>query len=86
MHGLKEIVMYLHTLPPHKKNVPDIIPQAIKLITDVRDLVQIHRKDNPNMAVTGRCILRLEVIIALFSKTFLHCQKFAIKIFNFLKF
>jgi F-box and leucine-rich repeat protein 10/11 len=56
--------MYLHALPAHKKNVPDIIPQAVKLITDVRDLVQIHRKDNPNLAVTGKCILRLEVIKA----------------------
>lgn len=62
LHGLKEIVMYLHALPAHKKNVPDIIPMAVKLITDVRDLVQIHRKDNPNLAVTGKCILRLEVI------------------------
>lgn len=62
MHGLKEIVMYLHALPAQKKNVPDIIPEAVKLITDVRDLVQIHRKDNPNLAVTGKCILRLEVI------------------------
>ncbi|KAF4518543.1 hypothetical protein B566_EDAN004287 [Ephemera danica] len=54
LHGLKKIVMFLHELPPHKKNVPELITNPIKLITDVRDLVHAHCQDNPVLAITGR--------------------------------
>ncbi|CAB3360728.1 Hypothetical predicted protein [Cloeon dipterum] len=45
LHGLKDIVLFLHNLPPHKKNVPELIPDAIKLINDVRSLVQQHHRN-----------------------------------------
>lgn len=58
LHGLKAIVMYLHELPPHKKNVPELINSPINLITDVRDLVHAHCQDIPALSVTGRAVLR----------------------------
>ncbi|GLH03864.1 JmjC domain-containing histone demethylation protein 1 [Gryllus bimaculatus] len=58
LHGLKAIVMFLHSLPTNKKNVPELIRDPIALIKDVRTLVEQHRYDNPEAAVTGRPILR----------------------------
>nr|CAH7745842.1 unnamed protein product [Callosobruchus chinensis] len=57
LHGLKEIVMYLHMLPPNKKNVPDLVKDAVSLIQDVRTLIGLHRQDNRELAVTGRPVL-----------------------------
>ncbi|KAK0093438.1 hypothetical protein PV326_013533 [Microctonus aethiopoides] len=57
LHGLKSIVMYLHSLPSTKKNVPELIRDPVALIHDVRGLVEQHRHDNPDAAVTGRPIL-----------------------------
>nr|XP_023016137.1 jmjC domain-containing histone demethylation protein 1-like [Leptinotarsa decemlineata] len=57
LHGLKEIVLYLHMLPPNKKNVPDLLKDPISLIQDVRTLIGLHRQDNRDMAITGRAIL-----------------------------
>lgn len=57
LFGLKEIVMFLYALPPHKKNVPDLIGDPVALIKDVRTLVERHCKDSPEQAVTGRPIL-----------------------------
>lgn len=54
---LKEIVMYLHMLPPHKKNVPELLKDPVSLIQDVRTLIGLHRQDNRELAVTGRPIL-----------------------------
>lgn len=57
LFGLKEIVMYLYDLPPHKKNVPDLIRDPVALIKDVRTLVERHCKDSPELAITNRPIL-----------------------------
>ena len=58
LHGLKAIVMFLHSLPSNKKNVPELIHDPIALIKDVRTLVEQHRHDSPEAAVTGKSILR----------------------------
>lgn len=57
LHGLKSIVNYLHCLPTNKKSVPDLICDPIALIKDVRTLVEQHRYDSPEAAVTGRPVL-----------------------------
>lgn len=57
LHGLKAIVMYLHSLPSTKKNVPDLIRDPVALIHDVRCLVEQHRHDSHEAAVTGNAIL-----------------------------
>lgn len=57
LHGLKAIVMYLHSLPSTKKNVPDLIRDPVALIHDVRCLVEQHRHDNAEAAVTGNPVL-----------------------------
>lgn len=59
LFGLKEIVMFLYDLPPHKKNVPDLIKDPVALIKDVRTLVERHCKDSPEQAITGRPVLGL---------------------------
>ncbi|KAJ8888136.1 hypothetical protein PR048_007623, partial [Dryococelus australis] len=58
LHGLKAIVMYLHSLPTAKKNVPVLIKDPIALIKDVRTVVERHRYDDPDLAVTGVPVLR----------------------------
>ncbi|XP_055707188.1 jmjC domain-containing histone demethylation protein 1 [Phlebotomus papatasi] len=60
LFGLKEIVMYLYDLPPNKKNVPDLIKDPVALIKDVRTLVERHCKDSPELAITGRPVLKAE--------------------------
>lgn len=57
LHGLKAIVMYLHTLPTNRKNVPDLITNPVALINDVRNLIGIHRYDDKNLAITGIPVL-----------------------------
>lgn len=57
LHGLKAIVMYLHALPSTKKNVPELIHDPVALIHDVRCLVEQHRHDSPEAAVTGIPVL-----------------------------
>lgn len=59
LHGLKAIVMYLHSLPTNKKNVPELIKDPIALVKDVRTVVEQHRHDNPELAVTGKSVLRM---------------------------
>jgi F-box/leucine-rich repeat protein 10/11 len=57
LHGLKSIVMYLHSLPSTKKNVPELIRDPVALIHDVRCVVEQHRHDNPELAITGNPVL-----------------------------
>lgn len=52
------IVMYLHSLPTNKKNVPELIRDPIALITDVRTLVGLHRHDDKDLAITGASVLQ----------------------------
>lgn len=58
LFGLKEIVMFLYDLPPHRKNVPELIKDPVQLIKDVRSLVERHCKDSAEAAVTGIPVLR----------------------------
>lgn len=53
--------MYLYDLPPHRKNVPELIKDPVELIKDVRSLVERHCKDQPELAITGRPILRCDL-------------------------
>ncbi|KAJ8954239.1 hypothetical protein NQ318_005835 [Aromia moschata] len=57
LHGLKEIVMFLHMLPANKKNVPELLKDPVSLIQDVRTLIGLHRQDSRELAITGRPIL-----------------------------
>ncbi|XP_046386449.1 jmjC domain-containing histone demethylation protein 1-like isoform X1 [Ischnura elegans] len=58
LHGLKAIVKYLHSLPSTKKNVPELIRDPIALIRDVRTVVERHRHDSHEKAITGLPILQ----------------------------
>lgn len=49
--------MYLYDLPSHKKNVPELIKDPVALIKDVRNLVERHCKDSPELAITGEPVL-----------------------------
>lgn len=57
--------MYLHMLPPNKKNVPELLKDPIALIQDVRTLIGLHRQDNKDLAITGRPILNGTVLVVL---------------------
>lgn len=59
LHGLRAIVLYLHSLPPSRKNVPDILVNPVALIQDVRTIVEQHRKDQSHLAVTGIPVVRV---------------------------
>lgn len=58
LNGIKYAVMYLHYLPASKKNVPLMLPDPIAVIKDIRQLVIDHKDDNPEMAVSGKYVLR----------------------------
>ena len=64
LHGLRAIVLYLHSLAPTRKNVPDVLTNAAALIQDVRTLVEQHRKDQNNLAVTGVPIVTLLPLVS----------------------
>lgn len=49
--------MYLHQLPIQRKNVPTLIYDPVELLKAVRKIVEEHRYDNPEKAVTGMPIL-----------------------------
>ena len=53
LFGIKAIVMYIHALPVSKKNVPPIIKQPINLVRDVKVVVEEHKNDNQDKAITG---------------------------------
>ncbi|XP_022128242.1 jmjC domain-containing histone demethylation protein 1 [Pieris rapae] len=58
LHGLKEIVLYLHQLPAARKSVPELLSDPIALVRDVRTLVEQHRHDKQQLAITGQPILK----------------------------
>jgi len=62
LHGLRAIVLYLHSLAPTRKNVPDLLANPVALIQDVRTLVEQHRKDQSHLAVSGVPVITLPVI------------------------
>lgn len=53
--------MYLYDLPAQRKNVPDLIKDPVELIKDVRSLVERHCKDQTELAITGRSVLRRDL-------------------------
>ena len=57
LFGLKAIIMYIHALPVSKKNVPLILRQPINLVRDVRVVVNDHKEDKIENAITGKPIL-----------------------------
>lgn len=50
---------YLHVLPPNKKNVPPLITNAIELIRNVAIVINKHKNDKPENAITGKPILKI---------------------------
>jgi len=57
VRGLKSIVLYLHSLPSNKKNVPAAIKDPVTLIRDIRTIVEVHKNDTQEKAVNGRPLL-----------------------------
>lgn len=60
LHGIKAIVRYLHVLPSTKKNVPPLIKDAIELIRDVAIVINKHKNDKFEDAITGKPILKIQ--------------------------
>lgn len=60
LHGIKAIVRYLHVLPSTKKNVPPLINDAIELIRNVSILINKHKNDRPEDAISGKPILKIQ--------------------------
>ena len=57
LRGLKATVLYLHSLPVNKKNVPTFIKDPVSLIRDIRIIVEVHKNDKPDRANNGRPML-----------------------------
>ena len=57
VRGLKAAVLYLHSLPVNKKNVPSFIKDPVSLIRDIRIIVEVHKNDRPDRAMNGRPLL-----------------------------
>lgn len=60
LHGLRAIVLYLHSLPSSRKSVPEYLSNPVALIQDVRTVVEQHRKDQPQLAITGVPVVTLQ--------------------------
>lgn len=63
-------MLYLHQLPIQRKNVPVLIYDAVSLLKCIRQVVEMHRYDDPAKAVTGKPILiwpgeRAEVLLQI---------------------
>ena len=57
LYGLKAIVMFIHALPVTRKNIPSLITDPVDLIKDIRNIVESHKEDDPDLAVTGKPLL-----------------------------
>lgn len=57
LRGLKSTVLYLHSLPVNKKNVPSFIKDPVSLIRDIRIIVEVHKNDKSERAINGRPLL-----------------------------
>ncbi|XP_063291047.1 lysine-specific demethylase 2A isoform X1 [Pelobates fuscus] len=53
IEGLSCLVRKLESLPPHKKCLPDGIHDPDALITDIKNLLEEHAQDPPELALTG---------------------------------
>ena len=49
--------MYIHALPVSKKNVPPLLKEPINLVRDIKLVVEGHKNDEPEKAVTGQPLL-----------------------------
>ena len=58
IRGLMLIVYYLHTRPMDSKDVPVLIPDPVSLLNCVKDILEQHKDDCPEKAVTGQYVLR----------------------------
>jgi len=57
LYGLKAIVMFIHALPVTRKSVPRLIKDPVGLIRDIRTIVESHKNDSGERAVTGKPLL-----------------------------
>lgn len=80
---MKAIVMYLHSLPTSKKFVPELIKDPIALIRDVRTVVEHHRYDSPELAVTNQPVMEWWERVSIYilriklSSFHIYCYKFS---------
>ena len=58
VRGLMLIVYYLHTRPMESKDVPVMIPNPVSLLGCVKKIIESHKDDCPEKAVTGKYVLR----------------------------
>jgi len=58
IRGLLLIVYYLHTRPLEAKDVPVLIPDPVSLLSSVKNLLDTHKDDCPEKAVSGQYVLK----------------------------
>ena len=49
--------MFIHALPVTRKSVPGLLPDPVAVIRAVRDIVETHKNDDAEKAVTGQPLL-----------------------------
>ncbi|GIY74899.1 hypothetical protein CEXT_811981 [Caerostris extrusa] len=52
--GLKAILKWLLSLPPSKKGIPSYIRHPDALLEDLQILLNMHKDDDPRLAITGK--------------------------------
>ncbi|GIY20311.1 hypothetical protein CDAR_206161 [Caerostris darwini] len=52
--GLKAILKWLLNLPPSKKGIPSYIRHPDALLEDLQILLNMHKDDDPRLAITGK--------------------------------
>jgi len=57
VRGLRAAVLYLHSQPSTKKNVPSFIKDPVSLIKDIRIIVEVHKNDRPDRAINGKPLI-----------------------------
>ena len=58
LRGLTLILFYLHSRRVDQQDVPVLIPDPLALLLSVKKLLETHKDDCPDKAVTGQYILR----------------------------
>lgn len=57
IEGLHAIMIWLKSLPPNKKSIPELIYNYEALIADVEFLIREHINDDCRLAITGKPVL-----------------------------
>jgi len=57
VRGLKSIVLYLHSLPGNKKNVPPLLKDPVLLVRDIRIICEVHKNDTHEKGVSGKPLI-----------------------------